>query len=529
MNRRTFLAGLGSAMCLSAARREADGQVAAATTFPADIDADPCGGFSMESPRQLLFTDLRHIDPGDLGWRTNEGKSIPLINPPQPVVPAVADAGSVPRGIRIEVRKANKEGPINGLPTQIIHDGGLYRTWGLSASYPQGTNFGSYTVAPASSLTVRYGESKDGYAWDWKPAGEVKVSDITGVDGGTFFIDPHGPPAERYKCLYHALILGNTQPLWEQYQKLHPRYRDDRLSAKMINALFGMVSPDGLKWEPIPEPLMIHKGDTDNSVYYDAWLGKYVLYTRLYWLRRRMIARAESDDFRHWTPVDPIIWAGLDDPYSYDIYTNGRTCYPGLPEHHLMFPMFYRRYTQTSEIHLYSSLDGIRWDHVPGGPVLAPGDPGTWDGEYIVAGRHLVPLSKDRIAIPYSGSAYPHKYPRWPNLPHPPGGSSGWAWWPKGRLTALVADEEGEFRTFPVPVMGKELRLNAKIHRAGKVQVGLRSVQGRTVDDADPINGDGSELAVTWKGDAKVGVKSGETVTLQIRLRAAELYGLEWA
>ncbi|MEN6547078.1 MAG: hypothetical protein ABFE07_13665, partial [Armatimonadia bacterium] len=392
MDRRTFLVGMGSSLCLSARKGIAGQQPAILTTFPADLDNDPRGGFTMQPPKQLLFTDLRHIDPGDLAWRTAEGQELPLVNPPQPMVPAVADTSAMPRGIRLVAQKARKDGPIKGLPSRITYDNGLYRAWSIDAYYPSGSDFGSYSVVPASSLSVKYGESKDGYDWKWQIVSEnIKVPKISGVDGETFFIDPHGPPSERYKCLYHALILGDTTSYWREYQKIPPRNRDVRLSAKVICGLFGMVSPDGLKWEPIPEPLMLHQGDTDNSVYYDAWLGKYVLYTRLYWLRRRLVARAESDDFRHWTPVEPIIWAGLEQPYSYDVYTNGRTSYPGLPEYHLMFPEHYQRYTQTSEIHLYSSLDGIHWDHVPGGPVVQPGDPGTWDGEYIVNGGGLVP------------------------------------------------------------------------------------------------------------------------------------------
>jgi len=118
---------------------------------------------------------------------------------------------------------------------------------------------------------------------------------------------------------------------------------------------------------------MIHYGDTRNTVYYDEWLGKYVLYTRQYWFRRRMVARAVSDDFYHWSPAEPLLWPELSDPLSHDIYTNGRTSYPGLPSHHLMFPMFYRRYDQTSEIHMYSSVNGKMWHRLPGGPIVSAG------------------------------------------------------------------------------------------------------------------------------------------------------------
>ena len=541
MRRRDFCSAVGSSLLLSATRCLDRSSAVEAASRPAWArDPDPAGGYTVRPARQFLFTDLRHIDPGDLSWRAPDGKPLPVAGPPDPPVHAVADLGRLPRGIRLVAEPASKEGPvenmpsrvvdmdegpITNLPTRVANDDGRYRSWDLQTNYPPGKDLGSYSNAEASSVTVRYAESKDGFAWTWRDVCEVKVSNVTGIDGGFFFVDSHGRPEQRYKCLYNARLLSNVGPLWEQYSKIHPRHRDLRLNANYIYCLFGLVSPDGLRWKAIPEPLMIHKGDTDNTVYYDEWLGRYVLYTRLYWMQRRMVARAESEDFRHWTPVDPIVAPGLEEPFSNDVYTNGRTSYPGLPEHHLMFPMSYRRFTQTSEIHLFSSLDGIRWDRVPGGPVITPGDPGGWDGAFIVAGKDLVPLGRDRVAIPYVGYTHPHKYPRWPGVIAP---KVGWACWPKGRLAALVADEEGQFCTFGVKITGRQLRLNAKVRRAGEIRVGLTGLAPRSVSRCDPIVGDNLAHTVTWQGASTLGKKPGETETLHFKLRAAELYGFEW-
>jgi len=525
MNRREFCMAAGAAAALSASDLLASS--ARAATLPAEADPNPAGGYTLKPPRQFLFTDYRHISPGDLSWRSPEGKALPVAGPPGPPVEAHADAESVARGIRLVAQKATKEGPIEGLPNRILHDDGRYRSWSIRVDYGSGESLGSYSRAPAKSISISCGESKDGHAWNWRDGSTVKPPDVSGIDGEYFFIDPQGPADERYKCIYHAQVLSGQADLWKKYQAhTHPRNRDVRLGPDMINCLFGMVSPDGLNWKPIPEPLLIHKGDTDNTVYFDEWLGKYVLYTRLYWMNRRMVARAESDDFRHWTPVEPILWPRLDDPLCWDVYTNGRTAYPGLPEHHLMFPIFYRRLTQTSEIHLHSSIDGIHWDRVPGGPVLVPGEPGSWDGEYLVAGKQLVPLSKDRIAIPYAGVDHPHKYPRWPGVIT---GKTGWAWWPRGRLCALRADEEGQFDTFSLKVTGQQLRLNVKVHRAGEIRAGLVGIEGRSVIDCDPITGDHLEHTVTWKGDSHLRIDLDAGVTLRFRMRSAELFGFEWS
>ncbi len=530
MRRREFCAGVGSTLLLSAMGKS--GATAWGQSVPASApDLDPAGGFNPTLPSVFLFTDYRNIQAGDIGWTTPEGKSLPVAAPPDPPVAAVANPGKVARGIRIVAQPARKEGPVNGLPTRLaydgatIQDGELYRSWNLRVSYGQGQNLGSYSSATAQGMTISCSESKDGYDWTSRDVSEIKPPEITGIDGEYFFMDPHGSAEERYKCIYHAHLQNPPSELWTQYQKLHPRHRDVRIQADRINGLFGLTSADGVNWRAIPEPLMIHYGDTDNTVYWDEWLGKYVLYTRLYWLERRIVARAESDDFRHWTPVEPILWPSLADPLSYDIYTNGRTSYPGLPGQHLMFPICYQRYTQQSEVHLHTSLEGIHWQRVPGGPVLVPGDPGTWDGEYIIAGKSLVPLGKDRVAIPYAGIDHPHKYPRWPGVI---GGAAGWASWPRGRLAGLVAEETGEFATFRVKVTGRALRVNARVHRAGEIRVGLLNVKSREVEACDAILGDSLSHAVAWRGASELTVPPGSSVALHFRMRAAELFGFEW-
>ena len=276
---------------------------------------------------------------------------------------------------------------------------------------------------------------------------------------------------------------------------------------------------------------MTHMGDTDNSAYYDPWLGRYVIYTRLYTQERRIgdrrwIGRAEAEDFLHWGPVEPLIWPGLDGPLSDDIYLNARSEYPGVPEYHLMFPMIYHRYTQTSDVRLFSSGDGICWSQVPGEPVISPGGSGEWDCEFIRAGKHLVPLGKDRVAVPYGGIRFPHKYPRWKEVIE--AHLEGWAWWTEGRLCAVVAEEEGEFFTLPIAPAGRGLRMNLRTCRSGEVRVGIVGATGRDVADCDPVYGDGVAIPVHWKGETDIGTKEDEKVTLQVSLRSAEVFGLEW-
>ena len=59
-------------------------------------------------------------------------------------------------------------------------------------------------------------------------------------------------------------------------------------------------------------------------------------------------------------------------------------------------------------------------------------------------------------------------------------------------------------------------------------RVGLLGVPERTVDDCEPLHGDGLAMPVRWRTGADVGVGEGQSVTLQVRLRSASLFGVAW-
>jgi len=239
------------------------------------------------------------------------------------------------------------------------------------------------------------------------------------------------------------------------------------------------------------------------------------------------------------------------------MYTNGRTTYPGLPAYHLMFPWIYERDTQRGSCYLYSSDDGICWNQVPGGPIIPVGKSHP-DGEYVNTTRDLVPVANNQVGVISTETTRPHTYPRWTDTKFVPGsksisqkavygGNSFWTTWADGRLCGLVADEDGEFFTFPVVPQGRQLRINARVHRGGDLRVGLmkhgdagpgthmqytyhnrQEIPKHTISDCDPIFGNDLSLPVHWNGQSDIGIREGEAVTLHFKLRAAELFGFEW-
>ena len=487
----------------------------------------------LSDQQTYLFTDFRHIDPGDLAWRAPDGE--PLPTKPGAESPPAADAAAMlasprsqrqPRGIRLAAQPAQKIGPLDqdiGI-NALLHEGGRYRLW--------------YWVGKHG----HYAESDDGFTWRLPTFGRYEIAGSTrnnaffGVppergqhnfDGFTVFRDPSAPAGERYKLVFMAHVPADEfERRWAEYRALHPRYQDVRLRPGKFTCVYGAVSPDGIDWTLLPEPLLTHFTDTITTAYYDAWLGRYVLYTRMYLQGRRWVGRTETADFRRWPPVEPLLWPRLDESPSNDIYTNARTSYPGEPSIHLMFPMFYERWNQISRIRLYASADGIVWNEVPGGAVINPGTPREWDSEFLGAGTGLVPLGDERVGLLYSGTSYPHKYPRWPHVVA--ACRTGWAWWPRDRLGAVVADEEGEFWTFPVQPRGRELRVNFQARGGGGVWVGIHGQPGRSVTDCDSLYGDSLAQTVRWHGESALGTAEGAPVVLHFKLRAAKLFSFTW-
>jgi len=483
------------------------------------------------SQTKILFTDWRHIQCGHVSWLTAEGQQYGVGNPPEPQVAMHASPGAVPHGIRLVAQPARKTDPVDDWKGwgRIIWDGGRYRSWYLEINGVSKLGSGSAAHArPPESVVICGVESEDGFRWTGPQRSAINPPGHRGFDGVTFFIDPVAPEAERYKLVYCASFPEDMyREELDEYLRRPERHRDSRISRERRHGIFAAASPDGVHWTAMPKPLFLHPSDTDTTVLWNDAIGKYVMYTRMFRDGRRWIGRAEADSFTNWGPVEPVVWPRLDDPPDHDFYLNGYTRYPGLPEEQLMFPMVWHRYTERSEVRLYSSADGVAWSQVPGGPVIEPGEPGAWDSEFLGSGKDLVPFGEDRIATPYSGTQYPHKYPRWPAVWQ--AWQMAWAWWPRDRICALKADREGAFHTTPMVPDGRVLRLNCGTPMAGEVRVGVVGVEGRSTDDCDPVVGDHSGAVVTWHGQTDPGVAEGEPVTLEFKLRAAELFAVEWS
>ncbi len=496
----------------------------------------------------IFFHDWRYVYHGGTLWQTAEGKA-PGLWGTEPLPPLHWDGRDIPRGIRLKALPAQKSEPfispdspwegVIGAPT-VIYEDGLYRLW--------------YEVVPPEDIAsgiagqrnlLCHAFSEDGVNWQ-KPSlgiaeyqGSVENNIVYGgplapdwgYHGGSVFVDNHCPPEERYKA-FHLGFIDRDQ--YESYKKKYSEFdpHNERSKSK-AHALFGAVSPDGIIWEPLPDPLVLQVSDTQNIAYYDDFLGKYVAYFRTWVMGKRSIGRSETEDFRRFPLPETFIWPTSDVGPSDLWYANGKTVYPGAPDYHVMFPKRWCVAEDRFYVHIAVSPDGILWGFPPEDQVLSPGGRGSYDTGGVSAGCGMVELPGDIVAVPFIGYRIPHKYPR-----RPPLGEIAWASWQKGRMIALEAEEQAEFRTTSV-LPGKEpedpegysIVLNARTNYVGEIKVEVigfegHTLPGRTFDDCDSISGNFLDRPVTWDGKPHIHTQPEKPFALRVRMASAQLFSI---
>lgn len=475
--------------------------------------------------KRIVFTNWCYIQPGRFAWSDKVGARSLLenANPEELRVERFDD----PYGIKLIAQSATRMGPVlkpeypweaMGTSFQtLFREQGVFRAWSVSNPELIRNYFG-------------YIESKDGWTWERPKLGTFSFEGSTQNNllfqqgwNRSVFIDPKGLSTERYK-----MVMGDWYAISERHRQVHP------------GGVGGSVSSDGLDWTTLPQPICEDYNDTQNTAYYDPWLGKYVLYNRKIIHGRRAIGRSESSDFRHFPFPELVIEPGQHLLPSSDLYMNCRTTIPDAPDHHLMFPTVYQISSDTSSIEMLSSFDGEVWHWLPGGPVLTAGPFGGWDSGWLTAHPNLIELPNGDFALAYTGQNITHKYPRG-QLQY----RGGYAIWPKGRIVALEAVERGQFSTFALIPPGRKLLINAVTERSGSILVevvgvekrtstvnaperGIQVLPGRSFGDAKPIVGDHYKTPVTWNGLVDLGYKHGTAIVLRFRMEKAKLFGLDF-
>ncbi len=480
----------------------------------------------MSARTKELFLDWHGIWPGATGY--DEDGTAFISEAPQEVRLAVQ-----PAAITDPVVVLDKpwEGTTPGYVTARC-DEGKYRMW-------YGCKEG-----------LAYAESDDGFAWT-KP--ELDLVDHEGSRAnnlvldrsieGSVFLDPAAPESERYKLVTMQASADRKgtrlagaeleRALSELEERGIPPAEIYGKELKLVGAVHGAVSPDGLRWTFLDEPLFEKFCDTQNVVLYDEDSGKYVGYWRSSAGRRRSIARSETADFRHWPQPDIVLQPDGDEPPTDDYYTNGYSPYPGSGDFHLMFPAIYRRLLDCVEVRIAVSRDGFNWSWPERKPVIPPSHP--YKGG-IYPGPGLVPLDGERWGLICRGEEELHNESYYYE-PERSRGEIRWATWTRDRLVALEAAETGRVTLNQLPASGAPLLLNCQTAPNGWIRVELieptlwppahlEPMEGYSFADCAEVRGDHLEAEVSWNGTSDLSPLKGRDLCLRIELCRARLFSV---
>lgn len=503
---------------------------------------------------RLAFTNWHFVRPCSFRWEDDEGRCVSVTGPQGPNEARFRRTED-PCNVRLRAHAAQRVGPLLTVErpwedggvwvNTLLKDGGVYRAWAV-------TGWGD--LKDRGNDRFVYYESRDGYSWDRPNLGLRDYNgdannNILHDFGGTVFLDPAAPSAERYKWVSEAHF---PKDVYDEYVRRRPDAVDPkshRADAGLYIGVRGAVSPDGLRWSVLDQPLVMLHSDTQNIAYYDTSRKTYVMYTREFaagalaetdspadpkqlpsWISvgRRAIGRTESADFREFplgeTILEPPVWMNPSEV----LYTNCRTTIPGAPDCPLLFPTVWSQATDSTWVALATGHDGKVWHFLPNTKVFETGAFGQFDGGAIFVSPNLTELPDGAFVLPYTGYNVPHKYPRQQarrNL--------GYLHWPKGRLIGVESESRGSFSTPAVVAPGEKIRINALTPRAGAIRVEAarlngEAIPGREFENAVPLTGDCYNASVAWKGHDTLGVEPGEAVILRFRLDHGCVYYVDF-
>ncbi len=415
--------------------------------------------------------------------------------------------------------------------------------------------------------------SSDGVHFDYpdittphKGKSNIVIKEMVGGLGNPF-IDPNGPPEERWKY-------------FSDYQR---------------RGIYLYTSPDGYAWTRHRTAVLPFRSGTQSCSFYDDQTQKYVTFHRsgIFHTPAKATQRssvvAVLDDLKTphpFTPLtqedyirlgevqpirDPKPWYldngpltpggfGMEyphcfdpvpeDPVGTDIYVTKATKYPWAPDTYVAFPIVYFHYEADGpptrqalmdekrgrgsgpiESQLAVSRDGIQWKRYHR-PVYV--GPGMHAGRNVITAyiAHGMVRRGDEIWQYYFGETQYHSA-----IKRDEAGRGVYRLVQRlDGFTSIDSPYEREVtvRTKPFTFTGEKLLLNIDTDAAGYAQVGFLDGQGRpingfSVDDCVYINGDFVETQVEWLGaGTDVSALQGQEVQLEFRMRGSKLYAMQF-
>ncbi len=377
----------------------------------------------------------------------------------------------------------------------VFQDGDLYRM------YYRGSNEVPHSKGTLAPQVTCYAESRDGITWRKPELGihefeGSKANNIVWVGKGahnfTVFKDsnPACPPEARYKAVGGALVLHQ--------------------------------SADGIHWAVASPKSFTGKGtfDSQNLVFFDAHRGEYRTYWRISNTPVRAIGTSTSKDLITWEA--PQFLQYPESTPQEHLYTNAIQPYFRAPHLLIGFPTRFFPKGEHVEPIFMNSRDGLNFRRFNDAiiPETAPQDRSGNRSNYMTWGLLSLPGKPDELSC-YATEGYRRPVP--------------------GRLrrftyrldgfVALHASDPATVITKPMTFTGSKLMLN--LVSPGETRVELQDADGKALPgfslaDCQPITGDFTEHAVTWKSGADLSKHASHPVRLRFAMKAADLFSFQF-
>jgi len=401
----------------------------------------------------------------------------------------------------------------------IFRDGDLFRM------YYRGSHWDTSKKKATHREVTCYAESRDGVNWVKPNLGLFEfngskdnniVLDGLGTHCFVAFKDenPNARPEARYRGVSRGWPLGKT-------------------------GLYIYESPDGIRWKMTQSEPVITQGefDSQNLAFWDARIGKYREYHRIFVDGIRAIMTATSDDFVQWSKPELLGYQeGIPNQH---LYTNAILPYARAPHLYLGFPTRYLPNDgQRVEPTLMVSRDGLnfhRWLE-PIVPESAPKDRGGNRSNYMAWGLVELPGRANNLSV-YATEAY---------YAGPDSRLRRFEYRKDGFVSVNGGTRGGVLIAKPIQLgrLADRLTLNYRTAEEGLVRVGLyrpdgNAIPGFSLAECRALAGDQLSEAVMWKRvqDNVVGKnnadisqlrKSHPVLQLRIELKNADLFSIQF-
>jgi len=247
------------------------------------------------------------------------------------------------------------------------------------------------------------------------------------------------------------------------------------------------------------------------------------------------VRRADSADFSSFPQARPCLMSDPADPADDDIYTSCYTPYPGR-QLYLMFPSFYHRIPSTVDVQLAISHDSHTWIRPERKPIIDLSNDQGEDYGCIYASPNMVALDSGDWRLPFSGHYRLHDFLE-RGASYPMDTELRWAEWKEDRLVGLEAEGEGFVALVEKTCLGQEMRLNYRTKPGGSIKVELiqppgtppkevKAVDGFSLAEAEPLEGDELSAVVRWNGSGDLSALEGELLSVRLHLNKAKVFSI---